>query len=318
MITDYKITHIGPFPPPLGGISVYLYRVRRKNPEYIFINENKLSKLKLFSLFFTTRRHFIYHSPSLKRRLFFYFLCLITKNKFSIFSHGEGLHDSYEKGRLIVKFLIKKMLHCAESIYVVNTKIKDFIINEIKINSGKIKVQPPFLCPPLEEEEGIWKTYNKEMLTFIKKCKPLLVANANRITFYNGIDLYGLDMCVDLVFHLKKIYPKIGFLFALAEVNGKRYYERVNKRIDELGIRENFCFMTEQKELWPLFKKADLIVRPTNADGDAVSIREALYFNCKVVASDVCERPKGTVLFRNRNIIDLMNKVKQILNNRGD
>jgi glycosyltransferase involved in cell wall biosynthesis len=42
---------------------------------------------------------------------------------------------------------------------------------------------------------------------------------------------------------------------------------------------------------------ADVFVRPTRADGDALSVREALALGCTVVASDVGHRPAGCLLF---------------------
>jgi glycosyltransferase involved in cell wall biosynthesis len=42
---------------------------------------------------------------------------------------------------------------------------------------------------------------------------------------------------------------------------------------------------------------ADVFVRPTFADGDAVSVREALGLGCPVLASDVGHRPPGVRLF---------------------
>jgi glycosyltransferase involved in cell wall biosynthesis len=42
----------------------------------------------------------------------------------------------------------------------------------------------------------------------------------------------------------------------------------------------------------------DLFVRPTLADGDATSVREALALGCRVVASDAAARPTGVVLHR--------------------
>jgi hypothetical protein len=48
-------------------------------------------------------------------------------------------------------------------------------------------------------------------------------------------------------------------------------------------------------------QRADLSIRPAATDEDAISLREALYFNCPVIASDVVRRPKGTILF-NRSL----------------
>jgi glycogen synthase len=53
----------------------------------------------------------------------------------------------------------------------------------------------------------------------------------------------------------------------------------------------------------------DVFVRATRADGDALSVREALALGCAVVASDGGHRPPGCVLFRAddaRNLVERM------------
>ncbi|MEI2749894.1 MAG: hypothetical protein V9E88_14180 [Ferruginibacter sp.] len=55
---------------------------------------------------------------------------------------------------------------------------------------------------------------------------------------------------------------------------------------------------------------ADIVLRPTNTDGDALTIREAIYLNKKIVASDVVERPEGTILFKTRDTNDLEIKIE--------
>lgn len=61
--------------------------------------------------------------------------------------------------------------------------------------------------------------------------------------------------------------------------------------------------------------KSDLFVRPTNTDGYSVSIAEVIYFKVPAIASDVCARPQGTVLFKSRDIDDFYLKVKDVLSN---
>jgi glycosyltransferase involved in cell wall biosynthesis len=170
------------------------------------------------------------------------------------------------------------------------------------------RVQHPFIAPPLEEEEEIGRTYPPDVLDFVADRQPLVIANAFRITFDRGLDLYGLDMCVELVARLKETHPRVGLLFALSEIGDRPYYAEINRRIDALGVRDSFHFMTGQRELWPLFRRADLMVRPTSNDGYGISIAEALYFGCPAVASDVCERPPGTVLFATRDPEDFLRK----------
>ena len=101
-------------------------------------------------------------------------------------------------------------------------------------------------------------------------------------------------MCIDLMVEMKKLNKKVGFIFALAnEKYNKEYLGELRTTINSNAIDSDFLFLIGQKQLWPLFSLVDLLVRPTNTDGDAISIREALYFNCKVLASDVVSRLKS-------------------------
>jgi hypothetical protein len=61
--------------------------------------------------------------------------------------------------------------------------------------------------------------------------------------------------------------------------------------------------------------KSDLFVRPTNTDGDAISVRESIFYKIPSVVSDVVPRPQGTTLFHNRDANDFALKVKNVLEN---
>ncbi|MEM7378821.1 MAG: glycosyltransferase family 4 protein [Pseudomonadota bacterium] len=57
----------------------------------------------------------------------------------------------------------------------------------------------------------------------------------------------------------------------------------------------------------------DVFVRPTWWDGDAVSLREACFFNNRVVATDVTTRPEGAVLCAARDSAGLAAALQQVL-----
>ena len=57
-----------------------------------------------------------------------------------------------------------------------------------------------------------------------------------------------------------------------------------------------------------------MTLRTTNTDGDAISIRESLYFDKPVLASDIVSRPDGVAVFKTRNINDLVRMIKEITN----
>ncbi|MHA1729282.1 MAG: glycosyltransferase [Promethearchaeota archaeon] len=310
--------HIGTLPPPLGGISVYLHRLSQRFPEDIFIDYNKLGFFRfnywiLQQLFSKEKKEFIIHSNNTRIRMIFFLLCLISKHDYSLVIHAITIFDDYNKSNPFYKFLIKKMLNKASNIQVVN----HFMLKQLKIMDLKnpnVIIKPAFL-PPLENnEKDILISYDKQFLEFLKARKPLLISNAHALEFYKDHDLYGLNTCIELTYQLKKEFPNLGFIFALAndKIN-ETYLQKMKKRIRRLNIEKNFFMLTGQKIIWPLFKKVDLMIRPTITDGDSVSIREALYFKLPVIASDVVSRPKPCITYNYDDFEDLFQKCIFIL-----
>jgi glycosyltransferase involved in cell wall biosynthesis len=175
----------------------------------------------------------------------------------------------------------------------------------LDVDHNKISVIPPFL-PPIVKQKEI-DMIPQETWDFIDSHRPVISANASQIAFHNDQDLYGIDMCVDLCSKLRLAYP---------EVNPD-YFNRIRQRISENGITDNFLFVTDPCQFYPILMRSDLFVRPTNTDGDAVSLREALYFRIPAVASDIVPRPKGVVTFSDRNFEDFALKVQSLLDNYG-
>ncbi len=62
-------------------------------------------------------------------------------------------------------------------------------------------------------------------------------------------------------------------------------------------------------EAWPVFLSSQLFLRPTNTDGAAVSVKEALWAGIPVIASDCTVRPAEVKLFKNRSEDDLYDKI---------
>ena len=67
-----------------------------------------------------------------------------------------------------------------------------------------------------------------------------------------------------------------------------------------------------------LLQEADAVVRSTFADGDAITVREALDLGVPVVASDTDFRPAGVVLFRKGDAADLLEKLTEVLGGPRD
>jgi glycosyltransferase involved in cell wall biosynthesis len=311
-----KVLLIGPHAPPFGGVSVFLKRHKRmlENEGHTveMHDPTKLSLipyyLKLFSLPFKRYNVISVNVQSIYVLLILFALGLAPRTQ--IVDHSWRLLESWPRYKSHLYRLVLK--HCRELV-LIGSHLKDYYeAHGVRLPS-KTRVGQPFLPPALDEEAEILKTYSPEAQRFVAEHRPLLIANAPQIVFYRGVDLYGLDMCVELIAVLRQEFPGVGLLFAMNEIGDEDYYAKIKRRVAELGVAGNIYFMSGHRELWPLFKRADLMVRPTCTDAYGISVAEALYLNCPAVASDVCERAAGAVLFANRAAKDFLLKCREVL-----
>lgn len=326
------IVLIGSYPPPYGGVSVHIQRLQtflsnngvhcivyeyNKPCSHLKNNENiiNIRKIKNWRHILNPKGRVIHIHNSrlnLKKIIIYSLLCKLRGKNVIITYHAltplyEAEHFSWLKKR-IAKLSSKFVFH-----YIaVSPQIKNKLVF-LNINSNKISVIPAFLPPAIKQRDI--DDIPQEIWDFVKNHSPIISANAFKISFYNNQDLYGVNMCIDLCANLQNAYPKIGLVFCLPDIGDYDYFDKMKRRITEKGIENNFLFVTQPYQLYPLLMKSDIFVRPTNTDGDAVSIREALYFKIPVVASDVVLRPEMAILFKNRDINAFTLKVKDILNN---
>jgi glycosyltransferase involved in cell wall biosynthesis len=306
-----KIALIGPYPPPYGGISVHIQRMaahlEAEGIECVIYDDsgterNKKNVICISSLkrwlpkyFFFAKEDIIhYHSPNWILRIIFGLMSFLGK-KTIISIHGESLNDSLKSAGWLRTKIIIFALKRASFIIALNPKIKELALST-GVKPENIEVIPSFI-PPTVREEDIAEI-PQEVWAFMNSHNPVISANAFRISFYNNQDLYGIDMCIDLCANLKLYYPEIGLVFSLPDIGDYEYFNKMKRSIAEKGIETNFLFITKQYQFYPILMKCDVFVRPTNTDGDAVSIREALYFRIPAVASDAVSRPEGTIVFK--------------------
>ena len=69
----------------------------------------------------------------------------------------------------------------------------------------------------------------------------------------------------------------------------------------------------EEKNMSEYLGVADLLLRPNRVDAYGVSVKEALDNDIDAIASDVCRRPKGTILFKNNSMDDLLYKFRMFV-----
>jgi len=182
----------------------------------------------------------------------------------------------------------------------------------VGVDAKRLHWNPAFLPP--EQSEMDPHNVAPQVWSFMEAHRPLVAANG-KVNWYAGQDLYGLDHLVELTARLKPDYPNIGVVvcFWNHEPGDQKYLDELSRSAADKGVGENILFNTKNGLFVPVLAGSDVFVRPTNTDGDAVSVREALYLGVPALASDAVERPEGTVVFRTRDVEDLESKVRLAL-----
>ncbi len=120
----------------------------------------------------------------------------------------------------------------------------------------------------------------------------------------------GLPVVVETLPHLVRQFPALRAVFVGWQVGPK-----VRPLIATRGLAEHAVSVGEvsHERCLGFLQEADVVVRSTFADGDAITVREALALGVPVVASDTAFRPPGVILFRKGDVRDLLAKLQEVL-----
>ncbi|MDN3723104.1 hypothetical protein QRD02_01815 [Aequorivita sp. SDUM287046] len=193
---------------------------------------------------------------------------------------------------------------------------KTIIVSEEISNKFKLKnkiVLPAFIPPDISQEADL----PPAILNILEKNrnKKIIVNNAFKLVLFKQQDLYGLDLLIDVARMIKGNNKNYKIIFVIASMDEKlNLYDHYARVIREENLEEVISLIPYSISFVKLMLESDLVVRATNTDGDAITVREALYLNRPIIASDVTFRPEGTILFANRDSKDLYLKINEVLN----
>lgn len=321
-----KVALIGTYPPPIGGTSIHMMRLREKLTENGydvmvydthgtgcadfegFLSVRNYRKW-IIKYFFTMREDIIHsHTHEWKERAILSIGAKIHKKK-AIFTF-HSLREEMETLSYIEKKSLEITLRNAGMLICTSQEVRDKLLSW-GCNDDKISVVTPFIAPAQFECE---EQTSDDINSFRRKHDYIISANASNNDHYRGEDLYGLDMCIELVRYLCHKGMDIGLIFAQTKVTDRTYFNEIKKRIVDYEIENNILFVTKPVSLIPIIKLSDVFVRPTNTDTCGISINESLQIGVPAIASDVCKRADGTILFESRNIKDFIYKVEMCIN----
>lgn len=297
---------IGPVPAPAGGVSIHLWRLMHLLQDQFdidLVDESRNIKPAYFNIrqkkFFhywkkVAKADFLFLHSGLNALRFFHILSGKLLGKKIVLT----LHAYPEEKSALNRWIDERFFGWCDIVISVNNEM----LERITIPSHKIFVQYAFLPPVMKEEKELPENVKQLLQEQKAKGKKIIVSNAWRLDRFNNQDVYGVDMCIAAVQKIKEAGIPVHFIFNVATIDmyGPAY-DAYQQQIRENGLEDAFSLINEELSFVKLMEQADVVVRPTNTDGDSLSIREAIFLNKPIISSDVVKRPEGTLLFKNRN-----------------
>ncbi len=302
----------------MGGISVHLHRlIQLLQSDYTIdlIDESAQRKKQIFNI--RSLHLFGYLQKILRADLLFIhsgnrvfkklhlLVGWLFRKKMITTIHGYGL-----KRGTIARFIDSFLINRCHFIILVNESIYD----KLHLQRKKCTVNHPFIPPVMADEPPL----DIETLNWIQgqriKNRTICVSNASRLDDYEGGDLYGLDQILKIARQCDSRQKSFSFIYVVTSLEkGNSRFKQAQEFINANNIGDRFLLLHRTDlSFVRLVEAADVMIRPTLTDGDALSVREALYVGKPVIASDAVSRPDGAVTYRTGNTNDLLNKLENI------
>ena len=207
----------------------------------------------------------------------------------------SGLMPAFVKQSAQKRLLVRAALSGYHMVVAVSQAIAD-AVKSCGVDSARVMVHPAFIASQvragaLPPEFGAIRARRQPLLSFAHHSAPV----------------YGRTLMFAGLRELSHRYPNVG-LAVFGPSTRTAEFEAAARAAGVTGLLENLGELPHAQTL-AVIAASDVFVRPTMADGDSISVREALTLNVPCVASDVCIRPHGTTTFKPQDVGSLCDAV---------
>ena len=279
----------GKTPPPIGGVTIHVSRLldhlTDNYPNQVFKKLTKISDLRYLP--FTSVIHIHYGQP-----IFVFTLTVLSRIFFC--KVIVTLHRDVKRIKGINYFFTLASAFLANKFITLNNKTYEhfsFIKNVYLASS---------FLPPLYSSNGlsIKPTDHQKILSSINNYEYIICSCSSRLNYFENQEIYGFFDIINKATKMKD------FLFLLSDPSGD-YKKTVKKQ--QIHIPDNIIMISYKHDFMELLKLSDIFIRNTSTDGDALSIKEALFLNKTVLATNVTNRPLGVITY-NKHWDEILNK----------
>lgn len=329
-MSKQRLTIIGPYPPPVGGIAVHVQRFRsileprfdirvldpyghadRQVPSCVeslgppsirsamaLIRAARDSRPDLVHVHVAAMKRFALTGHFLTRALGRDVLRVLTIHS------GSFAHD-YRAGHALGRLAIRRITAAFDGVIAVNEEIAA-TVHGFGVPAGRLAVIPAYLPPPSPPAEA-------QVAALRTVAGPGSVV---LITSGYGRREYGFEVLVNALASDRSLAARCALVICSYGDRDEGYMAEVE------AAGRSLPFVRQLRDLTPegfaaVLAAGDMYVRATTLDGDAMAIREAGAFGRQVLASDAVARPAGCLLFGTAQAGELADAIRQAIADRS-
>ncbi|HCH6133934.1 TPA: glycosyltransferase [Vibrio parahaemolyticus] len=310
MLTKNKIQIVGAIPDPIGGVSTFIYRL-----SYMLsktdINHSIIDlypsdkKLKIPSRMYVAPRKFLFSRVSfLKRKiskspdnivfynfssiksLFIFVFIKKHEEHWVLMLHNGDLHFS-KKMTILWKYIYRLIVKKIDKVLYISERQRDFYLKELKLDSDTLESVKSYIPASVVCE--------KEETELCKGLKNIILANGYIKSLYN----------FEFLIKLARKYQDYNIVIVTYGEAEPGYHDYIMNLCDGL---DNIHFLEQVSPVAfvSLLSRSCLYARPNHIDSFGIAVADAISLGVPVVASNVCERTRGAIIFDPNDFDDFL------------
>ncbi|MEP6763180.1 MAG: glycosyltransferase family 4 protein [Gemmatimonadaceae bacterium] len=315
---------IGPIPPPWGGVETHMMGLREtllsngircsvvnvtrhRQPDHddLYFPNSARALISRLSALKPDIVHVHFGGSLFARQAALFVLLSLRWGSRNVFTFHSGGFPSSKEGRRASWFSLRGFaLRTLDAVIGVNQELVDTFAR-YGVRKNRLHLISPFAAG-LDRAAVVKESLPENIRAFAEQHSPLLVTVAQLEPEY------GIDIQLEAFDRIRQQHPNAG----LAILGGGSLRDSLEQQVAAHASSDHLLLAgnVPRPKTLALIARADLLLRTTHYDGDALSIREALAVGTRVLASRTALRPEGVHLLDALDAATLASAIQPALN----
>jgi glycosyltransferase involved in cell wall biosynthesis len=316
-----RVLQLGPYPPPHGGVQsnivairsflrrhniacavINITRHRKPEADEVYYPETAAGVIRLLMRLDYDVIHLHVGGMLNRRVLSLALVCTLMPGRKSVMTFHSGGYPASDAGKSTKKnsfagFVLRRF----DGLIGVNQEIIGFF-QRLGVMPARTRLILPYSFLP---EDNPATSFPEPLASFLSEHSPMLIS----------VGLlepeYDLPLQIEVLGQVRQRFPSAGLLL----IGSGSLEQDLRARISACTYAQHIllCGDVPHAVTMAAIARADLMLRTTLYDGDAVSVREAIHLRTPVIASDNGMRPAGVHLIPKSDLQALLQAIEGTL-----